>query len=230
MTWKDKLDAEVHRPPVVKVKEKVVEQLRCSECKKDSLELEYQKFKEKNENIYQEKVSKLENEKNKFQATKTAYIGGFGFLALYSIILTVLTGLNNKVFLHDLKMAFTGLIELLKDIWSILSNMATWVAKQADKVPQDIIATILHWIALIGIYVIGIAGMVILLALGVKKLIQFYKENHFDDMNTLIIILMSLIIEVFYGGLIRKFIPINLIVLLLIIQAIYITTRWAKNK
>ena len=94
-----------------------------------------------------------------------------------------------------------------------------------DKIPQPVVATIVHYLLLI-VFVGGIAiGVGFLIFLGASKVFEFYTEDYADTMS-LAVFLISLAVSVYFAELIRAVIPINLLLLLILVHIVYVLIRW----
>ena len=94
-----------------------------------------------------------------------------------------------------------------------------------DKIPQPVVATIVHYLLLI-VFVGGIAiGVGFLIFLGASKVFEFYTEDYADTMS-LAVFLISLAVSVYFAEPIRAVIPINLLLLLILVHIVYVLIRW----
>ena len=57
------------------------------------------------------------------------------------------------------------------------------------------------------------------------KIAGLYKKCCWD-MITILVILISMAIAIYFGDLINTVLPINLLFLLLLVQSVYVTIRW----
>ena len=100
-----------------------------------------------------------------------------------------------------------------------------WASQLGDKIPQPVVATIVHYLLLI-VFVGGIAiGVGFLIFLGASKVFEFYTEDYADTMS-LAVFLISLAVSVYFAEPIRAVIPINLLLLLILVHIVYVLIRW----
>lgn len=100
-----------------------------------------------------------------------------------------------------------------------------WASQLGDKIPQPVVATIVHYLLLI-VFVGGIAiGVGFLIFLGASKVFEFYTEDYADTMS-LAVFLISLAVSVYFAEFIRAVIPINLLLLLILVHIVYVLIRW----
>ena len=96
--------------------------------------------------------------------------------------------------------------------------------KSATKIPNEIIAGIIYWLLMILVVGICVAGTGILAILIEIKVIELYKKNCWDVI-TLLMILTSAAVIIYFGEVIKKALSINLLFFWLILQGIYLTIR-----
>ena len=106
--------------------------------------------------------------------------------------------------------------------WTIDAGQS--VAQISTKIPNAIIAGMGYWLLLILIVGICVAGTGILVILTEIKVIGLYKKNCWDVI-TLLMILTSAAVIIYFGEVIKKALSINLLFFWLILQGIYLTIR-----
>ena len=100
-----------------------------------------------------------------------------------------------------------------------------WASQLGDKIPQPVVATIVHYLLLI-VFVGGIGiGVGVLLFLGASKVFEFYTDDYADTLS-LAVFLISLAVSVYFAEPIRAVIPINLLLLLILVHIVYVLIRW----
>jgi hypothetical protein len=142
---------------------------------------------------------------------------------LYSCIITLFTAIRSETLRMD-SMAF------LTQTWNILRAIALNVSKAAirasewgDRAEKQSLAIVLHNVLpfIVVLAALALFGFIIYLFIGLGKI---YKE-YFWDRLSLFITFFSLAGIIFFADLIRNKIPINLIILFLLVQCIYILLR-----
>ena len=94
----------------------------------------------------------------------------------------------------------------------------------STKIPNPFIAGMVYWLFLILVVGICVAGTGILAILIEIKVIELYKKNCWDVI-TLLMILTSAAVIIYFGEVIKKALSINLLFFWLILQGIYLTIR-----
>ena len=142
---------------------------------------------------------------------------------LYSCIITLFTAIRSETLRMD-SMAF------LTQTWNILRAIALNVSKAAirasewgGRAEKQSLAIVLHNVLpfIVVLAALALFGFIIYLFIGLGKI---YKE-YFWDRLSLFITFFSLAGIIFFADLIRNKIPINLIILFLLVQCIYILLR-----
>lgn len=141
------------------------------------------------------------------------------------VLTTVFTAVRSEAFVSDFKTFFEVVWGFLLTCFGWLENGANFVAQIGDKIPQEIVATIVHWLLwFIVLFGIGI-GAVVLLLIGIVKLVKWYAEEYADN-TSLGFALVSLALSIFFAEEIRAFLPINLLLLLILVHIVYVLIRW----
>ena len=159
---------------------------------------------------------------------KTLTVGYEGFLLgclLYSVLVTLFTAVRSERFVSDFKAFFSTIWAFLLTALEKLLQLAKWASQIGDKIPQEIVAFIVHWLVLIAVVVLVGGGAILLLFIGVEWVYQNYKSDYADT-TSLAVALASLAISVFFAEPIRAVIPINLLLLLIITHVLYVGVRW----
>lgn len=171
--------------------------------------------------VYEAKQRSLDR---KFKAKTASYDSCMLGLLLYGVLITVFTAVRSEAFVSDFKTFF-------KVVWGFLTcfgwleNGANFMAQIGDKIPQEIVATIVHWLLwFIVLFGVGI-GAVVLLLIGIAKLVKWYAEEYADN-TSLGFALVSLALSIFFAEEIRTFLPINLLLLLILVHIVYVLIRW----
>ena len=123
------------------------------------------------------------------------------------------------------KTFFMVIWQFIVNAFQLLLKGGQWASQLGDKIPQPVVATIVHYLLLI-VFVGGIAiGVGFLIFLGASKVFEFYTEDYADTMS-LAVFLISLAVSVYFAEPIRAVIPINLLLLLILVHIVYVLIRW----
>ena len=194
--------------------EKPVLYQKCGNCKQTA----YLKAKEK----YDMQREKLAGR----YKTKTAMYEALMFLLIwYSVSTTLFQMIRSKIFISDCVVFFDTIATFIQTIagWIILAGKN--MAQISDGISNPVVAGIIYW--LIRILICGgcLVGVGILLAFIEIKIAGLYKKYCWD-MITIMVILVSMAIAIYFADWIRTILPVNLLFLLLLVQVIYVVIRW----
>ena len=181
------------------------------------------------EDIEQRAIAKYLNQKKeldrKFKAQTASYDSFLLGLLLYGVLTTVFTAVRSEAFVSDFKTFFMVIWQFIVNAFQLLLKGGQWASQLGDKIPQPVVATIVHYLLLI-VFVGGIAiGVGFLIFLGASKVFEFYTEDYADTMS-LAVFLISLAVSVYFAEPIRAVIPINLLLLLILVHIVYVLIRW----
>ena len=125
---------------------------------------------------------------------------------------------------HPIKVCMNDAASFIQTFigWTIDAGQS--VAQISTKIPNEIIAGIIYWLLMILVVGICVAGTGILAILIEIKVIELYKKNCWDVI-TLLMILTSAAVIIYFGEVIKKALSINLLFFWLILQGIYLTIR-----
>ena len=194
--------------------EKPVLYQKCGNCKQTA----YLKAKEK----YDMQREKLAGR----YKTKTAMYEALMFLLIwYSVSTTLFQMIRSKIFISDCVVFFDTIATFTQTIagWVVLAGKN--VAQISDGISNPVVAGIIYW--MIRILICGgcLVGVGILLAFIEIKIAELYKKYCWD-MITIMVILVSMAIAIYFADWIRTILPVNLLFLLLLVQVIYVVIRW----
>ena len=201
---------------------------RIGEAAKQSASLKSER-QSISEDIEQRATAKYLDQKKeldrKFKAQTASYDSFLLGLLLYGVLTTVFTAVRSEAFVSDFKAFFIAIWQFLVNAFQLLLKGGQWASKLGDMIPQQVVATIVHYLLLI-VFVGGIAiGVGFLIFLGASKVFEFYTEDYADTMS-LAVFLISLAVSVYFAELIRALIPINLLLLLILVHIVYVLIRW----
>ena len=128
------------------------------------------------------------------------------------------------VFLSDCKSFFNDLASFIQTFvgWTIDAGHSA--AQISTKIPNAFIAGMVYWLLLILIVGICMAGTGMLAILIEIKVIELYKKNCWDVI-TLLMILTSVAIVIYFGESIKKVLSVNLLLLFVLSQGAYVGIR-----
>ena len=201
---------------------------RIGEAAKQSASLKSER-QSISEDIEQRATAKYLDQKKeldrKFKAQTASYDSFLLGLLLYGVLTTVFTAVRSEAFVSDFKTFFMVIWQFIVNAFQLLLKGGQWASQLGDKIPQPVVATIVHYLLLI-VFVGGIGiGVGFLIFLGASKVFEFYTEDYADTMS-LAVFLISLAVSVYFAEPIRAVIPINLLLLLILVHIVYVLIRW----
>lgn len=165
----------------------------------------------------------------KFKAKIAIYDSFLLGLLLYGLLTTVFTAIHSERFVSDFKAFFSTIWAFLLTVLEKLLELAKWASQLGDMIPQPVVATIVHYLFLV-VFVGGIAiGVGLIIFRGTRKVFEFYTKDYADTMS-LAVFLTSLAVSVFFAEPIRAVVPINLLLLLILTNVLYVGVRWQKKR
>lgn len=190
--------------------EKPVLYKRCRNCDRKA----YQQAKER----YEHQRNGLEK---KYKAKAVGFDAMLIVLLWYAIMTTVFAAMRSGIFLGD----FTAFFEVL---WNGICQSCKWIvgvakalAQVGDRIPNEMIAIIVHWLLFIIVIAVVIGVLIVIVE---KKVTKAYRENCWDVISVGVAVI-SLAVAVYFGDWIKFFVKLNLVALLLLVQAVYVGIR-----
>ena len=194
--------------------EKPVLYQKCGNCKQTA----YLKAKEK----YDMQREKLAGR----YKTKTVMYGALMFLLIwYSASTTLFQMIQSKVFISDCRIFFDAIGTFTQTIAGWIALIGKNVAQISNGISNPVVVGIIYWMIRILISGGCLVGVGILLAFIEIKIAGLYKKYCWD-MITIMVILVSMAIAIYFADWIRTILPVNLLFLLLLVQVIYVVIRW----
>ena len=189
----------------------------------------YQKCWNCNQTAYLKAKERYDTQREKlagrYKAKTVMYEALIFLLIWYSISTTLFQMIRSKIFISDCVVFFDTIATFTQTIagWVVLAGKN--VAQISDGISNPVVAGIINW--LIRILICGgcLVGVGILLAFIEIKIAGLYKKYCWD-MITIMVILVSMAIAIYFAGWIRTILPVNLLFLLLLVQVIYVVIRW----
>lgn len=158
---------------------------------------------------------------------KTLTVGYEGFLLgclLYGVLVTLFTAVRSEAFISDFKTFFITIWHFIVWLVESLVSLGEWASQLGDMIPQPIVAFIVHWLLWI-LACIGLGIVIVILVLtGFFKWLEWFKENQ-ADLVALSVFLVSLALIIFFAEVFKAFLPVNLLLLLLLVQIVTMGIR-----
>ena len=194
--------------------EKPVLYQKCGNCKQTA----YLKAKER----YDTQREKLAG---RYKAKTAIYEALMFLLIWYSVSTTLFQMIRSKIFISDCVVFFDTIATFIQNIAGLTILVGKNVAQVSNGISNPVIAEIIYW--LIRILICGgcLVGAGILVVFIGIKIAGLYKKYCWD-MITIMVILVSMAIAIYFADWIRTILPVNLLFLLLLVQVIYVVIRW----
>ena len=189
----------------------------------------YQKCGNCNLTAYLKAKEKYDTQREKLAGrykTKTVMYEALMFLLIwYSASTTLFQMIQSKVFVSDCGIFFDAIGTFTQTIAGWIALIGKNVAQISNGISNPVIAGIIYW--LIRILICGgcLVGAGIFLAFIGIKIVGLYKKYCWD-MITIMVILISMEIAIYFGDWIKTVLPINLLFFLLFVQLVYVGIRW----
>ena len=203
-----------HQKKVEIPAEKLVLYERCQNC---------------NRKAYQQAKEWYEYQRNGLEKQYMAKGVGFDTMLIvlwwYAIVTTIFAAMRSDIFLLD---DFTAIFDAL---WNGIRQSCKWIvgvakalAQVGDRIPNETIAIMVHWLLFI-IVIVGVIAVVgILIVIIEKKVTKLYRENCWEVISVGVTV-TSLALAVYFGDWIKALVRLNLVALLLLVQAVYVGIR-----
>ena len=214
---KEKEYALTHQRKVKIPVEKPVLYEKCRICNR----MAYQQAKEG----YEHQRHRLEK---KYQAKKTGFHVMIVVLWWYAIESTVFAATRSEEMTSDFFIFIGTIWKVLCWFGKCILFIGQYVAQLGEKMPNGMAAVIVHWLLLIIVSVAFAGGTGVFLVTIGRKVIKMYQENC-RDVVSILAIETSMAIVVYFGDGIKAVIQCNLIVILLLVQAVYVGIRVYLN-
>ena len=190
---------------------------RCRNCNRRA----YQQAKER----YEHQKSGLEK---KYKVKTVEFDAMIVILWWYAIVTTIFAAIRSETFLSD----FTAFVDT---VWNGICQSGKWIvdvgnalAQVGDRITNEMMAIVAHWLLFIIVIVGAAVAVGVLMVIGEKKVTKVYRENCWD-MISVGVAVTSVALVVYFGDWIKGFVKLNLVVLLLLVQAVYVGIRVYVN-
>ena len=205
--------AQTHQKTVEVPVEKKVPYEKCDNCDRTA----YQKAKEKCDN------RKIQLEK-KYKQMTTGYESLMFLLAWYSIATTLFTAILSPVFLNDCITFFGTIGKGIINLFREFVTGADSFGQLSSGIPNRILSGLMYW--LIVAIVMGILFIITgLLIVGIGYQVGKIYRKYCWDIISIVEVITSTAIAIYFGDWIKSVISINLITLLLLVHVVYIGIR-----
>ena len=189
----------------------------------------YQKCGNCNQTAYLKAKERYDTQREKlagrYKAKTVMYEALIFLLIWYSVSTTLFQMIQSKVFISDCRIFFDAIGTFTQTIAGWIALIGKNVAQISNGISNPVIAGIIYW--LIRILICGgcLVGVGILVVFIEMKIAGLYKKYCWDII-TVLVILISIAIAIYFADWIRTILPVNLLFLLLLVQVIYVVIRW----
>ena len=188
----------------------------------------YERCQNCNRKAYQQAKAWYEHQRNGLEKQYMAKGVGFDTMLIvlwwYAIVTTIFAAMRSDIFLDDFTAIFDALWNGIRQSCKWIVGVAKALAQVGDRIPNETIAIMVHWLLFIIVIVGAIAVVGILIVIIEKKVTKLYRENCWDVINVGVTV-TSLALAVYFGDWIKALVRLNLVALLLLVQAVYVGIR-----
>lgn len=192
----------------------------------------YERCRNCDRRAYQQAKERYEHQRNGLEKKYKAKIVRFDAMLVvlwwYASVTTIFAAMRSETFLSD----FTAFVDT---VWNGIYQSGKWIvnvgnalAQVGDRIPNETMAIVAHWLLFI-IVIVGVAVAVgVLIVIAEKKVTKVYREICWDVISVGVAV-TSVALVVYFGDWIKGFVKLNLVVLLLLVQAVYVGIRVYVN-
>ena len=188
----------------------------------------YERCQNCDHKAYQQAKERYEHQRNGLEKEYKAKTVGFDVMIKvlwwYAIVTTIFAAMRSEIFLGD----FTAFVDT---IWNGICRSGKWIvdignvlAQVGDRIPNEMLAIIVHWLLFIIVIIGGVGAVGVQTVIVEKKVAKVYQENCWDVISVGIAVI-SLVMAVYFGDWIKALVKLNLVALLLLVQAVYVGIR-----
>lgn len=146
----------------------------------------------------------------------------------YAIVTTIFAAMLSEIFLPDLAV-FVGIVRNgIYQYGKWLIGAANVLARFGDKIPNESVALVVHWLSFIVVIVGAAVAVGALMVIVGKKVLKMYWEDCRDVISVGMAV-TSVALLVYFGDWIKDFVKLNLVVMLLLVHAVYVGIRVYVN-
>lgn len=160
----------------------------------------------------------------KNNAKYATHEGFYIAVLLYGILITVLKGVRTEIIRKNIVAASLWIWKLAASWWQIVMKMAQIISTVSINISNDVIRDVLHWILFGMVVVVMIAVPIGGIGYGCYKIGKIYYYELWDRIS-LAVVMVSVAVIVNYAEEIRWLMPVNVVVLAIIMQLVYVITR-----
>ena len=192
----------------------------------------YERCRNCDRRAYQQAKERYEHQRNGLEKKYKAKIVGFDAMLVvlwwYASVTTIFAAMRSETFLSDFT-AFVGTVRKgLCQSGKWIVNVGNAFVQVGDSIPNETVAIVVHWLLLIIVIVGAAVAVGVLMLIGEKKVTKVYRENCWDVISVGVVV-TSVALVVYFGNWIKDFVKLNLVVLLLLVQAVYVGIRVYVN-
>lgn len=188
----------------------------------------YERCQKCNRKAYQQAKAWYEHQRNGLEKQYMAKGVGFDTMLIvlwwYAIVTTIFAAMRSDIFLDDFTAIFDALWNGIRQSCKWIVGVAKALAQVGDRIPNETIAIMAHWLLFIIVIVGAIAVVGILIVIIEKNVTKLYRENCWDVISVGVTV-TSLALAVYFGDWIKALVRLNLVALLLLVQAVYVGIR-----
>ena len=188
----------------------------------------YERCRNCDRRAYQQAKERYEHQRNGLEKKYKAKIVGFDAMLVvlwwYASVTTIFAAIRSEIFIGD----FTAFVDT---VWNGIYQSGKWIvnvgnalAQVGDRIPNETVAIVVHWLLLIIVIVGAAVAVGVLIVIVEKKVTKVYRENCWDVISIGVAV-TSVALVVYFGDWIKGFVKLNLVVLLLLVQAVYVGIR-----
>lgn len=192
----------------------------------------YEKCRNCDRRAYQQAKERYEHHKNGLEKKYKAKMVGFDAMLVvlwwYVVVTTIFAAMRSEIFLADL-------VVFVEAVWNGICQSGKWLvgagnalAQLGDKLSNKSVAMVVHWL----LFIMVIVGILIvvggLMVIAERKVTKIYQENCWDVISVGVAV-TSVALAVYFGDWIKDFVKLNLVVMLLMVQAVYVGIRVYVN-
>ena len=188
----------------------------------------YERCRNCDRKVYQQAKERYEHQRNGLEKKYKAKAVGFEAMLIvllwYAIVTTVFAAIRSETFLDDFTAIFDALWNGIRQSCKWIVGVAKALAQVGDRIPNETIAIMVHWLLFIIVIVGAIAVVGILIVIIENKVTKLYRENCWDVISVGVTV-TSLALPVYFGDWIKALVRLNLVALLLLVQVVYVGIR-----
>lgn len=192
----------------------------------------YERCRNCDRKAYQQAKERYEHQRNGLEKTYKVKTVGFDTMIVvlwwYAIVTTIFAAMRSETFLSD----FTAFVDA---VWNGICQSGKWIinvgnvlAQEGDRIANETMAIVAHWLLFIIVIVGASVAVGVLIVIVEKKVSKVYRENCWDVISVGVAV-TSVALVLYFGDWIKDFVKLNLVVLLLLVQAVYVGIRVYVN-